>query len=214
MENEESLNLIFWISTSIMLLLASGFMFITLIYLKKTSRIKQKESENLLKATLDSEKRERERIASDLHDSVKGDISALKNYSIILDSFNNSKDEQIVINEIKIALDALIVNVNVINFNLIPPLLQSEGFIATLRDYFIRIEKLNSIETSFYSDVKYIKLDNSDSYQLFRIIQELTTNSIKHSLSKYISLGLFTNEDVICVEFKDKGHKFDFLMKY
>jgi hypothetical protein len=59
MENEQSLNILFWVSTSVMLLLALAFLFITLLYHKKTSNLKQKEAENLLKATLEAEKNER-----------------------------------------------------------------------------------------------------------------------------------------------------------
>ena len=80
MENEESLSLLFWISTSVMLFLAIAILLITLIYHKKTGNIKQRESEILLKATLEAEKKERKRIASDFYDSISGDLSAIRNY--------------------------------------------------------------------------------------------------------------------------------------
>lgn len=213
MENEEGLKIIFWISTSVMLLLASGFMFITLIYLRKTSKIKQKESENLLKATLDTEKKERERIASDLHDSVKGDLSALKNYISVLDSFEKSSEEKIIIDEIKMAIQEMMQNVNLINFNLMPPLLQSDGLIAAIDDYFKRVRKLNTIDAILLTDVRQLKLSVGESYQLFRIIQELTTNTTKHSTNTSIKLHLKVSEDSITLDFNDSGQKFDFFSK-
>ena len=46
--------------------------------------MKQQEAEMLLKASLESEKKERERIAADLHDSVSSDLSAIRNYLVVI----------------------------------------------------------------------------------------------------------------------------------
>ncbi len=91
MQDEIQLKLFFWIGSATMLFLALGIIFITVAYKAKVDRLNRIKSESLLKASLDSEKRERQRIASDLHDGLSGDISALKNYITIL----NSKEEDL-----------------------------------------------------------------------------------------------------------------------
>ncbi len=213
MENEEGLKILFWIGTTVMLLLGLGLLIISLIYHKKASSIKQKEAANLLKATLETEKKERDTLASDIHDGVKGDIGALKNYITILEGMANSAIEQEILNEIKLALDSTMTSIKSINYNLMPPLLQTGGFIAAVNDYFQRIEKFNSIKTSLIDDSKGFSLNTSDSYQLFRVIQEMTTNTINHNTSDSISLNISNNETGLNLEFMDNGQHFDFFKR-
>ena len=58
MENETGLKVFFWIGTVIMLLMTLLVVFATIMYQKKLHKIKQAESENLFKASIESEKRE------------------------------------------------------------------------------------------------------------------------------------------------------------
>lgn len=210
MENEQSLNLLFWISTSVMLFLAIAFLLITLLYHKKTSIIKQKESENLLKATLETEKKERERIASDFHDSVSGDLSAIKNYINILDQKEKNGYNKTILQEIKNSLGVMLTNVRHINYNLMPPLLDSMGLIPTLKDYFERTKKLNNIDVSTQFKIDSTNINKSDAYQLFRILQELTANILKHNNATQISIFMYKESSNIYIEISDNGFYFNF----
>jgi len=210
MENEESLKLLFWISTSVMLFLAIAFLFITLVYHKKTSSIKQKESENLLKATLETEKKERKRIASDFHDSVSGDLSAIRNYVNILDQKEENKYNKSILHEVKHSLDTMISNVRHINYNLMPPLLESMGLIPTLEDYFERTRQLNEIEISTTFKVDHTNLSTSQAYQIFRVLQELTSNILKHNSATEIDISIVKQSSEILIEISDNGTAFNF----
>jgi len=210
MENEESLSLLFWVSTSVMLFLAIAFLLITLLYHRKASIIKQKESENLLKATLDTEKQERERIASDFHDSVSGDLSAIKNYINILDQKEEDAYKKTILHEVKDSLGIMLTNVRHINYNLMPPLLDTMGLIPTLKDYFERTKKLNDIEIHTAFKVDKLNINKSDAYQLYRILQELTANILKHNKASQISISIHKKLSSINIEISDDGFVFDF----
>ena len=54
------------------------------------AKIKKKEAELLLKTALKSEKKERKRIAKDLHDAIQSDLNAIRNY-VVLFSKKNKK---------------------------------------------------------------------------------------------------------------------------
>ena len=210
MENEESLSLLFWISTSVMLFLAITILLITLIYHKKTGNIKQRESEILLKATLEAEKKERKRIASDFHDSISGDLSAIRNYINILDQKEGNAYNKTIIYEIKNSLGIMLTNVKHINYNLMPPLLDSMGLIATLNDYFDRTQKLNKIEISTQFKINNLNIDTSDAYQLFRILQEITSNILNHNNATQISISIYKVDNDIFIEIIDNGFYFNF----
>jgi len=210
METEQSLNILFWISTSVMLFLALAFLFITLLYHKKTSNIKQKEAENLLKATLEAEKNERQRIASDFHDSVSGDLSALRNFINILYQKEEENQDKAILDEIKHSLDIMMTNVKHINYNLMPPLLESMGLIPTLKDYIQRLENLNNIEISKDISLNKIDINNSDAYQLFRVIQELISNILNHNNASKIEISIFRESENVILCITDNGRKFNF----
>lgn len=210
MENETGLKWVFWTGTAIMLFSVWATILTIVLYRNKIHKINRKESENLLKSSLESEKKERKRIASDFHDSVSGDLSAVQNYVTILankekDSFNKS-----VFQEIENALGNVIENVQDISYNLMPPTLETLGLSSTLRTYFERVQKWNNviINEEFQSECE--KVSSSEAYEIYRIVQELVTNSIKHGNSQQVNFTVYEKEKTYIFEISDNGIPFDF----
>lgn len=210
MENENELKLLFWISTTGMLFLAVAFLYITLIYHKKIFNVKEKESQKLLQSILETEKKERKRISSDIHDSVSGDISAIGNYIAILHQNEKDPENKDIINDIKLAMKDLLNNVRYINFNLMPPSLENSGLVATLNDYFDRLEKFNSVSIISHYDQKDLPINSSDAYEIFRITQEILSNMIKHGKAKHLEFKILNKSNHIEIHISDDGHVFDF----
>ena len=210
MENESGLKLLFWVSTSVILLLTLSIVLFSLIYRKNIYIQKQKESENLLKASLESEKRERQRIASDIHDSISGDLNAIRNYVTFLDQTETDSSKKPVFKEVKSALDNLLKDVQDISYNLMPPMLESLGLIATLEDYFDRISKWNSITITSQYYKRDLPISSSDSYELYRIIQEFISNMIKHGSVSNIDCNIKVNEENIEISIIDNGIPFEY----
>lgn len=80
MENEAEINLFFWTSTAIILLSAFGIFLMILIYRFRMYYIYRKESDTLQKVTLNIKRHEIQRLASELHDSISGDLTAVQNF--------------------------------------------------------------------------------------------------------------------------------------
>lgn len=212
MENESELKLFFWMGTAIMVTLVFMILLLTLIYQKKLHKIKQEEAENLLKISLESEKRERKRISSDLHDSVMGDLNAIRNYLAILDNTEqNSKiQKNPILGEVEIALQTMQENIQGISYNLMPPSLDSSGLVAALENYFERIEKWNNKTIHFQYKPSKISVAENIGYELYRITQELINNMIKYGNVKFIFFYLERDEDLLRLTVKDDGTPFDF----
>ena len=210
MENEDSLKLLFWVSTTGMLFLAVSFLYITLIYHKKIFKVKEKESEKLIKAILETEKKERKRISSDIHDSVSGDISAIGNYIAILHQNEKDPKNKDIIEDIKLAMTDLLNNVRYINFNLMPPSLENSGLVVTLSSYFERLEKFNNVTISTDYPQKDLPINSSDAYEIFRITQEIFSNMIKHGKATHFEFKIVMEDKNIKIQISDNGHVFDF----
>lgn len=210
MENEIELKLFFWIGTSIMLLSVLGVLIIVTLYKNKVDRLKREESERLLKISLKSEKNERKRIASDLHDGISGDLSAVQNFVTLLSREEKDFTKREVFWEIESILENTLTNIQNISYNLMPPTFESHGLVPTFKIYFERVQKLNNviIKEYYYSDK--IEISNSYSYELFRIIQELVNNIIKHGKSQFIFFSISVKNNMIVFEICDDGMSFDF----
>ncbi len=209
MENEAGLKLLFWIGTIVMIFSALGVLLITILYQKKVYKIRKKESDNLLKVSLESEKRERKRIASDLHDGVSGDLNAIRNYITVLYQKEQDPSNKHVLEEVKPALDNMLISIQNISYNLMPPLLDTQGLVPTLKDYFDRIKKWNTITINSRYYQKDIPVSSSDAYELYRIIQELISNMLKHGNSSRIDFSIEKNEKILEIKIADDGIPFD-----
>lgn len=133
---ETELKLFFWIGTAILFFSVFSVVLIVSIYLNKINKKRRKESDDLLKISLDSEKRERKRIASDLHDSISGDLSAVQNYITLLNSKEKDDFNKSIFQEVENALGKILENVQDISYNLVPPMLEDLGLISTLKKLF------------------------------------------------------------------------------
>lgn len=209
MESPNEIKSVFWIGTFVMLFLAFGLIFIVLFYKNYFSKIKRQEAELLLKTALESEKSERKRIASDLHDSVSSDLSAVRNYLIFF--LKNEKDEDRItlFNELKDGIENAMENTRLVSYKLMPPLLDKFGFVATLEDYSKRIN--NSIYNFelIHNDFEFLH-DKNVAYELFRTIQEFTTNMIKYGEIKNSKIILTNNNLFTFIELIDDGISFNF----
>lgn len=210
MENETGLKIFFWIGTAIMVVMTLIVLFLTIMYQKKVHKIRQTESENLLRVSLESEKRERKRIASDFHDGISGDLNAIRNYITFLDQKEQDTSSKPVLEEIKSALGNMLTDVQDISYNLMPPLLDTMGLVPTLNDYFDRVGKWNNITITSQYYRRDIPISSSDAYELYRIIQELISNMLKHGKISGVNCSIQEIDDRIEIQIADDGIPFDY----
>jgi signal transduction histidine kinase len=207
-ENLQEVRSALYMGTAVMVFLACGLVFLVLYYQQHFFRMKKNEAEAMLKATLETEKKERERFAADLHDSVSGDLSAIRNYLIILSRQYKEKGNNGIFAEIRQSVEAALHSTRAISYNLMPPLLESEGLVAATKDYLVRLEKAG---VKFdVNDAGYKRMDTATEYQLFRVLQEFTTNAVKYGNTSGMKINFIRESDSQVIELADNGVTFDF----
>lgn len=214
MESPSEVKILFWLGTSVMLLLTFGLLSLVMFYQKQFLKSKQKESERLLKAILDSEKKERQRIAQDLHDGVQSDLRAISNYFLLLSRKIEEDNLQSLLKETRGALEDTIENTRLISYKLMPPLIETRGFVMAVQDYFERLSKSSGKIFTFQDNVKELVVSDSVGYELFRIIQEFTSNMLKYGSIQECKLFFYEINNRICIELVDDGVPFDFMASY
>jgi signal transduction histidine kinase len=173
------------------------------LYFKNQVRLYRKHQLKLIQSEIDAIENERSRIAKDLHDSVGTDFTAIKmTVSQLLKKHHEPKSE-----EIETQFQSTIHEIKSIIYGLSPPGLERYGLISAVKNY---IAKLNDaiplrIELkAFGPDVKDPRLNIA----VFRVLQELISNSLKHSNAQVITLHISSFDDLLNIVYEDNGKGF------
>ena len=187
------------------------------LYFKQRQKLKNKQIETLkqdreisnLEALIDGEEKERKRIAQELHDGLNGDLSAIKyRLSTLEDAPLNTEDHDNLIQTIAM-VDNACSQVRSISHNLIPTSILDFGLVETLKEY---CEKINfslplNIELQHFGNSNV--LDKKTETIIYRIIQELINNIIKHSEATTALVQLNFHESELFITVEDNGIGFD-----
>ncbi|MEP7263001.1 MAG: sensor histidine kinase [Bacteroidota bacterium] len=194
-------------------ILAGGVVFFNVRYqkniLKKQRELHQKENEYklmLIKNTIEITETERKRIAGDLHDEIGSHLSTIR---MLLNNFksksDNPKEVEGLADESKSLLDNTISSVRTISHNLLPPGLEKFGLVNTLEDLCSSLRASASVSVELNVQDGFPELSKTTELALYRIAQELTTNSLRHSKAIKLTMNLNFDNATITFSFQDDG---------
>ncbi len=169
----------------------------------KTTVLLHEQNEKTVREIYLAEQNERIRIARDLHDSIGQKLSVMK---MLLPS----KEESINVDNIAKYLDETIVEVRSISHNLIPEILNL-GLIKAVKELIESINASENIQVEFSTKINSqdLSLPLQTELSLYRIIQEITANIIRHSKTKTLTIELSHHPDFIQLFIADQGIGFD-----
>lgn len=179
-----------------------GSFFVILIYrFNKSLRAKQKELvQNLFKG----QEEERQRLSRDLHDEMAPALSAI---IFEIDKIKTT-DNEIATNvfNAKSDLKNSVEKIREISHNLTPTHLARYGLIEIIEEQFQKNEK-SGIVFTFTNNCEDLRLDHEKEINIYRIIQELSQNSIKHSKASKVALDFHYNptKKSLLISYSDNG---------
>jgi len=177
---------------------------ITLIRQQRKKHALQKQ--NMLAEVAQIEK-ERARMAHDLHDELGPLLSAIK---MQINTVEISGKEDInTIERTNKHLDDVLRKIREISFNLMPNSLLRKG-ITTAAKEFVDYLNYNTKIKYRYNFQKDLKLSENNAVNLYRIIQEVIHNTIKHSKATEVQIELNTDNTNVILEIRDNGVGFDY----
>ncbi|WP_326984320.1 ATP-binding protein [Chryseobacterium sp. MYb264] len=169
---------------------------------------KQNSKISTLTALLEGQEKERGRLARDLHDGLGGLLSGTKHQLSYLDLGHSGKIEEGISKSIS-QIDGAVEELRRVAHNLMPDLLMKYGLKAAIKDFASRISN-NALEIH----TEFMNCNHSLSKEkqliIYRIIQELVNNSIKHAEASEIIIQLSEEEKVLHVTVEDNGKGFDY----
>ena len=200
--NPPGITSIMFFGTIGMLTLAVGLIVFIIFHQRKViryqgtlQRMEQDQQRMLLNASIRLQEEERQRLAADLHDDA-GPLLATARLYLNENLVNMDKASQLQsIYNAKQIIDDTIQLIRNISHSLMPPTLKNFGLESAVNDLFQKISGSGSLNASCrFHDYKE-RLKTEDELILFRVLQELINNILKHSNASFIHVTQNINGD-------------------
>lgn len=168
---------------------------------------KQNSKISTLTALLEGQEQERGRLARDLHDGLGGLLSGTKHQLSYLDPHQSENIEEGISKSIK-QIDGAVEELRRVAHNLMPDLLVKYGLEVAIQEFASRISN-----SALDIHTEFINYRNSLSEEkqliIYRIIQELVNNAIKHADASEIIIQVSQEENMLNLTVEDNGKGFD-----
>jgi len=176
---------------------------------EKIKTIEKEQQISSLQSMINGQETERTRIAKDLHDGLGGIFSTVKmHYSTLqqetpaikanplyrktLDLINNASDE-----------------LRKVAHNMMPEVLMKVGLVEALQDFCNNISSGKLLKITFQTFGMEKRLGSSTEIMLYRIIQELINNIIKHADATGALVQINREGNRLSLVIEDNGRGFD-----
>lgn len=156
--------------------------------------------------TLESE---RKRMANDLHDELGPMLSAIKLQINHLEPENES--ETAALEKSSEQIDTIIQRIREISYDLLPNTLVRKGFIKATEEFIGKLQRVHPLDISFtYCEFKLLP---EREINLYRILQEIIHNTVKHANATSLTISIQKKGKKILLRTKDNGIGFNYTEK-
>jgi signal transduction histidine kinase len=177
-------------------------------------RIIELETQQQLTATeavLKGEEQERTRIAQDLHDGLGGMLCGIKySFTTMKGNLIMTPDNHQAFERGMDMLDSSIKEMRRVAHNMMPEALVRFGLDTALKDFCNEINQSGALAVNYQSiGMADTSLDQTISITIYRIVQELLNNTMKHARAKSVIVQLTKTEKQLTITVEDDGKGFD-----
>lgn len=215
------INLLLICGTLILFLLAVSVVVFIYLYRKRLwqqqtamRNMHTKLQLDILQSNIEALETERQRFAADLHDEIGGKLATLR---LTLSQLQKHGDDTGQIQQLatrsKEIIDTMIATVRRVSHNLLPPSLELFGLASAIEELSAWINTSSAIKVVTDYRLQQIPLDQKKQLALYRIIQELISNTIRHAHASEIYVALLPGARDIKLIYNDDGRGFDLSQK-
>ena len=147
---------------------------------------------------------ERKRIAISVHDDIGNRLNILSLWLNNLEAENQEASKKVITTQITELIDST----RNISHSLYPVNLEKLGLVLYLQELATNLSQ--NIELILDIDPRYQKKDIFTEVQIYRVIQEFTTNVIKHSTANEVVVYIRNHQKYLTMIITDNGESFDY----
>lgn len=175
---------------------------------REMHQLEIRHQKEITEGIVQAQENERERIAQDLHDEVGASLSAARLF------INQIQYEETLPDMIELAdqahgvLGTLVQEVRRVSHHLSPLVVEKLGFTGALRTLFQQLE-VNGLVIEHHFSLEEKILNREQQLALYRVVQEVSVNIIKHAEARRVTLELTQQPGFLRLWIEDDGKGFD-----
>lgn len=173
------------------------------LYNKRVDELLLEQEVSSLNAMMDGQEQERQRLSRELHDRIGSLLTAIK--------FNvdHTNSEQQPTTELTQKIQEALEETRDLSHSLASGILAKFGLVAAIHDLKDSIQQEKGVEVEFIHQGLSERISRDIEIDLYRIIQELVSNTLKHAYAKRITIQLTMHDDALNLMYEDDGIGFD-----
>lgn len=178
----------------------------------QTQRIREMEQQQqilALDATLRGQEEERNRIARDLHDGLGGLLASLKMHINALLRNSENNDVLPITHKTDQLIDQASLEVRRIAHNMTPTALLQDGLLAVIEEMAEGLRQGQKMEVIVQTIGQLDRLPENYEVMLYRIVQELVQNIIKHAQASKVIIQIHRRDHELNLLVEDDGTGFE-----
>lgn len=182
-----------------------AFVLLILYYMFRQRRIKKEEELKLARSYIGGLERERTRLAKELHDGICNDLLGIGMQMQCVLPATTEKEELLNL------MEQVRKDVRCISHELMPPKFQYVTLAETVEAYVERLAIPPSMNLAFSKEndtAEWHQVPEQVAYEVYRILQELLSNIIKHSGATKVNVGLCLSKERLTLLITNNGKAF------
>lgn len=177
--------------------------------IQKTEKLLKDQEITSINAMIEGQEKERQRLASDLHDSVGATLAAAKlQFNHLVNNSDKLDEMKPLIAKTQTLLDDAYTEVRGMAHIKNSGVLAKNGLLPALKKLIKNVSATGKLEITLQDFGLDERIENTLEISIFRIIQELTTNIIKHANASKATIGITKHEDTLSIIVEDNGDGF------
>ncbi len=182
------------------------------IEIQKTEKLLKEQELTAIDAMLAGQEKERQRLANDLHDNLGSTLATVK---LHFQHLKNNKDNPKIQNNTELynktdeLLEEAYQKVRRIAHEKNSGVMAHQGLLPAIKNLAKKVVTGNYLKINIQDFALEERLDNALEISIFRMIQELITNTIKHANASEINISLTNHDELLNIIVEDNGNGFD-----
>jgi signal transduction histidine kinase len=176
------------------------------IILDRQKREAQYQQE-LLQAQLEMQEQTLKTISQEIHDNV-GQILSLAKMNLSILSLKDAGNEQLL--SVKELVSKAITDLRDLSAGYYAERLAENGLLTAITHELEQLDKTEMLTTHLVTEVEEINIDKNKTIFIYRMVQEILHNVMKHAFAKNVYVRIFPEKDFthIHIYIKDDGRGF------
>jgi signal transduction histidine kinase len=210
-ENIELISFVAFTTLFVLLLVLAAIMLFRIYLKRKNSLLKEKErmsiefEQTLLRSRLEIQDQTFSYIGKEIHDNIGQVLSLVR---INLNTLNPSLDEQ-KISLMDELMEKAITDLRNLSHSLDTDLIRNIGWQKATEKLFLNLQKANTHKVTIETEDDLSNPGNEKSIILYRMIQEVFNNIVKHAEASEIRFKVIKEYNKILIMIQDNGKGFD-----